>query len=69
MVFNRTTFTALLSSLAIAQAAVPHLRVSNLVVSDISAPAESHQLSFTVSTPDAVYEQGYSDPYNVSISW
>jgi hypothetical protein len=69
MFSNRHTFTALLSSLVLTQAAVPYLHVSNLVVTDLTSPAESHEISYCVSTPNAVYEQGYSTAYNVSLSW
>ncbi|EGP89255.1 unnamed protein product [Zymoseptoria tritici ST99CH_1A5] len=69
MFSNGLSFAALLSSVALTHAAVPYLHVVDLGVTDIRSPSESHSISYTVSTPNAVYEQGYADPYDVSISW
>lgn len=36
---------------------------------DIRIPSESHSVSFTVSAPENVYEQGGSQPANCTIQW
>lgn len=61
---------AIMASLALTtSAALPYLHIESLSVSDIRVPSESHAVSFTVSNPGAVYEQGRSDPYDVKIAW
>lgn len=68
--FNQVATAGLLASLALtASAAVPYLHIEPLTVSDIRVPSESHVVSFTVSNPGAVFEQGGSSSFEFKLSW
>ncbi|KAK4495300.1 hypothetical protein PRZ48_013630 [Zasmidium cellare] len=59
---------ALLASLATTTNAL-YFHLTSFRASDIRIPSESHAVSFTISNPDAVTEQGGNTPANCSISW
>jgi len=63
-----TTVLALLTATATAAPAT-FFSLTNFVASDYRVPSRSHAVSFTVSNPNAVFEQGGNAPRNCSISW
>ncbi|KAF7187709.1 hypothetical protein HII31_11048 [Pseudocercospora fuligena] len=65
--FSSNILTALATLATTTNALYFHL--SPFVATDIRIPSESHALSFTISNPDAVFEQGGSAPRNCSITW
>ncbi|EMF08144.1 uncharacterized protein SEPMUDRAFT_152415 [Sphaerulina musiva SO2202] len=46
-----------------------YFNLDPFIASDVRVPSESHYISFTVSNPEAVFEQGGPYPRNCSISW
>ena len=63
------TTPLLLTALTAATTNALYFQFSPFVAGDIRVPSESHYISFTVSNPEAVFEQGGPNPSNCSISW
>ncbi|KAM0720321.1 hypothetical protein Q7P37_004457 [Cladosporium fusiforme] len=62
--------TSLLAATTLAAAAnALHFQLSPFRAQDIRIPSESHSVSFTVSAPENVYEQGGSDPADCTLAW
>ncbi|KAF2160272.1 hypothetical protein M409DRAFT_60173 [Zasmidium cellare ATCC 36951] len=60
---------ALLASLAATTTNALYFHLTDFRASDVRIPSESHALAFTISNPDAVFEQGGNNPANCTISW
>lgn len=65
--FNLKLIASVAFLVSVSQALYFHLEPFS--VSDVRIPSESHSISFTISNPDAVFEQGGTYPRNCSIAW